>query len=80
MDEDTESQSEDMNIVDISSPQPEEKVKKSAKDRQNTDNKNNSLSKLQVDNILDTENMKTMDGCLKILAQLNMSEVLEESE
>ena len=38
------------------------------------------LSKVQVDNILDSANVKTMDGCLKILAELHVSEALEESE
>jgi len=41
---------------------------------------NNNLSKLDVDNLIDAESMKTMDGCLQILAQLNVSEALEESE
>ena len=39
-----------------------------------------NLSKLQVDHILDSANIKTMDGCLKILAELHVSEALEESE
>ena len=39
-----------------------------------------NLSKMDVDHLLDEENMKTMDGCLKILAQLHVSEALEESE
>ena len=39
-----------------------------------------NLSKLQVDQILDSANIKTMDGCLKILAELHVSEALEESE
>ena len=38
------------------------------------------LSKVQVDNILESANIKTMDGCLKILAELHVSEALEDSE
>lgn len=38
------------------------------------------LSKVQVDSILESANIKTMDGCLKILAELHVSEALEESE
>ena len=54
----------------------DDRVKKS-KDKK-LDSKN--LSKLQVDQILDSANIKTMDGCLKILAELHVSEALEESE
>ena len=80
MDEDTESQqSDEMINGDALTSQTGEKNRKS-KDSNTIDSRNNNLSKLQVDNLLDSENMKTMDGCLKILAQLNMSEVLEESE
>ena len=54
----------------------DDRVKKS-KDKK-LESKN--LSKLQVDQILDSANIKTMDGCLKILAELHVSEALEESE
>ena len=39
-----------------------------------------NISKKEVDNILDNASLKTMDGCLKILAQLNVREVMQESE
>ena len=54
----------------------DDKLKK-LKDKK-LDSKN--LSKVQVDQILDSANIKTMDGCLKILAELHVSEALEESE
>lgn len=55
----------------------EEKLKRS---KSKLERKRSSLSKIDVDNILDAESMKTMDGCLKILAELHVSEALEESE
>lgn len=54
----------------------DDKLKK-LKDKK-LDSKN--LSKVQVDQILDSANIKTMDGCLKILAELHVSEALEESD
>lgn len=59
-------------------PDKDEKIKRSKSKLDNS--RNNNLSKMEVDNILDAESMKTMDGCLKILAQLHVSEALEESE
>ncbi|KAL4217925.1 hypothetical protein ACF0H5_022664 [Mactra antiquata] len=61
------------------SPMMEDKPLKKSRDKKN-DSKNNNLSKLDVDNLIDAESMKTMDGCLKILAQLHVSEALEESD
>ena len=55
----------------------EKKVKKTKKsDKMET----NNLSRKEVDNLLDNASLKTMDGCLKILAQLNVREVMQESE
>ncbi|XP_060592107.1 uncharacterized protein LOC132746852 isoform X3 [Ruditapes philippinarum] len=56
----------------------DEKIKRSKSKLDSS--RNNNLSKMDVDNILDAESMKTMDGCLKILAQLHVSEALEESD
>ncbi|XP_052763307.1 uncharacterized protein LOC128205605 isoform X4 [Mya arenaria] len=78
---------EDNSIVAMETVDPvlsdrDEKVKRRDRrvESRNTNNGVNNLSKLDVENLLDTENMKTMDGCLKILAQLNVSEALEESD
>ncbi|VDI71367.1 Hypothetical predicted protein [Mytilus galloprovincialis] len=39
-----------------------------------------NLSRKDVDNLLENASLKTMDGCLKILAQLNVREVMQESD
>lgn len=73
---------EEQNEIVLTSREPagvEEKSGKKSKEKK-VESKNNNLSKLDVDNLLDAESMKTMDGCLKILAQLHVSEALEESE
>ena len=54
----------------------EKKVKKTKK----LDKMQSNLSRKEVDNLLDNASLKTMDGCLKILAQLNVREVMQESE
>lgn len=45
------------------------------------DSKSHSnLSRKEVDSLIDNESLKTMDGCLKILSDLNVREALLESE
>lgn len=39
-----------------------------------------NLSRKEVDSLIDNESLKTMDGCLKILSDLNVREALLESE
>lgn len=39
-----------------------------------------NLSRREVDSLIDNESLKTMDGCLKILSDLNVREALLESE
>ncbi|XP_052234973.1 uncharacterized protein LOC127847242 isoform X4 [Dreissena polymorpha] len=70
-----------METADNSLAEREDKMRKRERRLDNRSvNGNNPLSKVDVDNIIDAESMKTMDGCLKILAQLNVSEALEESD
>lgn len=63
----------------METPSADREEKSRRKDRK-VDRSNNNLSKLDVDSLIDAESMKTMDGCLQILAQLHVSEALEESE
>ena len=58
---------------EIDEPRKEKKAKKS-------DTKASSLSRKDVDAMLDNNALKTMDGCLQILTQLNVRETLMESE
>lgn len=39
-----------------------------------------NLSRREVDSLIDNESLKTMDGCLKILSDLNVREALLESD
>lgn len=39
-----------------------------------------SLSRKEVDNMIESASLKTMDGCLRILAQLNVREAIQDSE
>lgn len=58
-----------------------EKKKEKDKERKNEEKSNsNKLCRKDVDKIIEDASLKTMDGCLKILTQLNVRETLEESE
>ncbi|XP_033727289.1 uncharacterized protein LOC117316684 isoform X7 [Pecten maximus] len=68
---------------------PNEEVKKDKKQKVNGGSKNQDLSKnhssgnlsrKEVDHMIESASLKTMDGCLKILAQLNVREAIPDSD
>ena len=50
------------------------------KKRKGDSRSHGNLSRREVDTMIDNESLKTMDGCLKILSDLNVREALQESE
>lgn len=54
--------------------------RKTEKKRKADSKSHASLSRKEVDTLIDKESLKTMDGCLKILSDLNVREALQESE
>ncbi|XP_021377487.1 uncharacterized protein LOC110465752 isoform X17 [Mizuhopecten yessoensis] len=67
-----------------------DEVKKDKKQKVNGGSKNHqevskshssgNLSRKEVDNMIESASLKTMDGCLKILAQLNVREAIPDSD
>ncbi|KAK3581757.1 hypothetical protein CHS0354_036079 [Potamilus streckersoni] len=53
---------------------------KGKKNKTSKDHQNSILSKMDINNILENASLKTMDGCLKLLAQLKVTETLDESD
>ncbi|XP_055995589.1 uncharacterized protein LOC125648400 isoform X5 [Ostrea edulis] len=54
--------------------------RKTEKKRKADSKSHASLSRKEVDTLIDKESLKTMDGCLKILSDLNVREALQESD
>ncbi|KAL5014989.1 hypothetical protein ScPMuIL_009259 [Solemya velum] len=57
-----------------------EALPRERKHRKHTDEDKLPHTKLEVDEILDSASLETMDGCLEILAQLNVQENVTESD
>ncbi|KAL3887872.1 hypothetical protein ACJMK2_000261, partial [Sinanodonta woodiana] len=53
---------------------------KGKKNKTSKDHPNGILSKMDINNIIENASLKTMDGCLKLLAQLKVTETLDESD
>nr|XP_022332429.1 uncharacterized protein LOC111129975 isoform X14 [Crassostrea virginica] len=54
--------------------------RKTDKKRKGDSRSHGNLSRREVDTMIDNESLKTMDGCLKILSDLNVREALQESD
>ncbi|XP_062568587.1 uncharacterized protein LOC134230763 isoform X2 [Saccostrea cucullata] len=54
--------------------------RKTDKKRKPESHSHANLSRKEVDSLIDNESLKTMDGCLKILSDLNVREALQESD
>ncbi|XP_061177697.1 cytosolic carboxypeptidase 2-like isoform X5 [Saccostrea echinata] len=54
--------------------------RKTEKKRKPESHSHANLSRKEVDSLIDNESLRTMDGCLKILSDLNVREALQESD